>query len=144
MDAFGFTLTDFDMWLLAAAGSLILWLLNAVAAPAVKRHREAAAAYRLAFGDVLLNLRENPDCPLAQIAQSAHPRHLAAITRFRPYIHVWSRRSFERSVDQYKEAHNNSICQGSPLALAASEKTDFARANRNCYSEAIHRLLSYA
>lgn len=144
MDAFGITLTAFDMWLLAVAGSLIVWLFNEVAAPTVKRHREAAAAYRRAFDDVILNLKENPDCPLAQIAQSVHPQHLAAITKFRAFVHVWSRKSFEQSVDQYKDAHNKATCGGSPLTLAASEKTDFARANRKSYGEAINRLLSYA
>ena len=144
MDAFGITLTAFDVWLLAAAGGLIVWLLNTVASPAVKRHRDAAAAFRLAFDDVILNLKENPDCPLVQIAQSTNLQHLAAITKFKPLIPIWSRKSFERSVDQYKEAHNNATCQGSPLALAASENTEFARENRKLYSEAIYRLLSYA
>jgi len=144
MDAFGITLTAFDMWLLAAAGGLIVWFLNTVGAPAVKRHRDAAAAFQLAFANVVLNLRENPNCPLAQIAQGAHLQHLAAITKFRPFIHIWHRKNFERSVDQYKNAHNAATCQGSLLALAASESTAFAQENRKLYSAAINRLLSYA
>jgi hypothetical protein len=144
VDVFGFVLGTFDMWLLGGAIFLMGWLLSEVATPAVKRHREAATEYRLAFEDVFLNLRENSDCPLAQIAQSFHAQHLSAITKFRPFIQVWSRNNFERSVIQYKEAHNNAIGQGSPFMLAASEKTDYARANRKHYRAAIDRLLSYA
>lgn len=144
MEVFGITLTAFDMWLLAIAGVLIVWLLNTVAAPAVKRRSEAAAAFQHAFANVVLNLKENPNCPLAQIAQSAHLQHLAAITKFRPFIHIWHRKNFERSVDQYKNAHNAATCEGSLLALAASESTAFAQENRKLYSAAINRLLSYA
>lgn len=132
------------MWLLGGAIFLIVWLLNEKAAPALKRRREASTAYRLAFDDVILNLRENRDCPLAQIAQSFHNQHLSAITKFRPFIEVWSRNNFERSVVGYNKAYDNATLQGSPFALAASEKTDFAIANRKEYSEAINRLLSYA
>jgi hypothetical protein len=144
LEVFGFVLGTFDMWLLSGALFLIVWLLNQKAAPTLKRHREAADAYRLAFDDVILNLRENRDCPLAQIAQNFHAQHLSAITKFRPFIQVWNRNNFERSVVRYEETHNNATGEGSVFMLAASEKTDFAIANREHYRAAIDRLLSYA
>jgi len=144
MNAFGVTLTTFDVWLLGAAGVLFLWLLNAVATPYVKRHREAAATYRLAFDRVLLNLRENPDCPLAQIAFGCHPQHLAAIDKFRYSVSIWSSRRFEADAAYYKEAYDIARDYGSVFAVGLSEHTDVARAKRKHYSEAIQRLLSYA
>ena len=131
-------------WLLGAAGVLVAWLLNAVAAPAVKRHREAVAAYRLAFDNVLLNLRENPDYPLAQIAFGCHPRHLTAIDKFRHSVPIWRRRCFEADAAYYKQAYDIARDYGSVFAVALSEHTEVARTKRKHYSEAIQHLLSYA
>lgn len=144
MNAFGMDLTTVDIWLLGTAGTLSLWLLNTVATPHVKRHRDAVVAYRLAFDDVLLNLRENPDCPLAQIAYDFHSQHLAAIDKYRTFIPFWSRRRFEIDVAHYKDAHNIAIEYGSVFAFALSEKFEVARAKRQYYKEAINRLLTHA
>lgn len=131
-------------FLLSAAGALAMLLLGIYAPAAYKRKREAVAAYRLAFDDVLLNLRENANCPLSQITFACHPQHLAAINRFRSTVPVWSRRRFERDVTYYKNAHNIASEYGSVLAVALSENSDDAREKRKHYNEAIHRLLSHA
>ncbi|MDZ4346303.1 MAG: hypothetical protein U1E51_28145 [Candidatus Binatia bacterium] len=144
MDIFGLTFSASDLWLLAIVGVLSMWALNNYIAPNIKRRQEAAVAFQRAFDGVLLNLRENPDCPLAQIAFGFHNEHLTAITKFRDYVSFWRIRSFDRAVAHYKEAYDIACEHGSVFALALSEKTDIARAKRQHYSEAIDRLLSHA
>jgi len=144
MNIFGFTLSAADLWLLGGAFALTMLLLSTYVPAAIGRRHEATAAYRLAFDNVLLNLRENSDCPIAQIAFGCHPQHLAAIDKFRASVPVWSRHRFERDVAHYKQAHDIAREYGSVFAIGLSENTDDARAKRKHYSEAIKRLLSYA
>lgn len=140
----GISFSQAEMYLLGIAGVLAMLLVGTYVPAAIKRRHEAAAAYRLAFDDVLLNLRENPDCPIAQIAFGCHPQHLAAIDKFRSSVPRWRRRRFERDVAHYKEAHDIAREYGNVFAIVLSEKTDVARAKRKHYNEAIQRLLSYA
>lgn len=143
MNIFGFPLSDADLWLLGGAFALAMLLLRVYLRAAINRKYEAVSAYRLAFDSVLLNLRENPDCPLAQTAFNCHPQHLAAIDKFRASIPIWKRRSFENDVAHYKEAYEIARDYGSVFAVALSEMTDVAREKRMHYGEAIQRLLSY-
>ncbi len=144
MNIFGFTLSAADLWLLGVAGTLAMLLLGVYVPTAIKRRHEASAAFRSAFDGVLLNLRENPDCPLAQIAFGFHNDHLAAITKFRASVPIWRRRSFDKAVANYKEAYDIARDFGNVFAVAFSEKTDIAREKRKHYSKAIDRLLSHA
>lgn len=143
MNLFGLVAANTGL-LLTIAGALAMLLLGVYVPSAVRRWYEASAAYRLAFDNVLLNLRENPDCPLAQIAFGCHQQHLAAIDKFRYSVPIWSRRRFEADAAYYKEAYDIARDYGSVFAVALSEHTDVARAKRKHYSEAIQRLLSYA
>jgi len=144
MNIFGFTLSAAGLLLLTAAGSLIMLLLGVYVTAAVKRRHDASAAYRSAFDDVLLNLRENPDCSIAQIACSFHAQHLAAIDKFRSSVRVWQRSRFEKDVAHYKDAYDIGRDHGNAFAVAFSENTPDAQARREHYSVAIKRLLSYA
>lgn len=144
MNIFGITLSTTDLWLLGGASALAMLLLGIYAPAAVKRRQDASAAYRVAFDDVILNLRENPDCPLAQIASGFHSNHLAAITKFRLNVPVWCRHCFEKDVTHYKETYEVARSNGDVFALALSENTEIARTNRKLYSQAVERLLSHA
>ena len=143
MNFFGLVTANTDL-LLVIASTLVMLLLSIYVPSAVKRRHEASAAYRLAFDNVLLNLRENPGYPIARIAFDSHQRHLAAIDKFRYSVPIWSRRRFEADAAYYKEAYDIARDYGSVYAVALSEHTDVARAKRKHYSEAIQRLLSYA
>ena len=144
MNIFGFTLSAADLWLLGIAGVLVMLLLGVYVPAAIKRRHDASAAYRLAFDDVLLNLIENPDCPLAQIAFGCHPQHLAAINKYRRFVSFWRRRRFDCDVEHYKEAYNKARENGDVFAIALSENTEAAREKRRHYSSAIQRLIYHA
>jgi len=144
MNFFGLILSGVDLWLLGGAGALGMWWLNTYISPAIKRRQDAASAFRSAFDDVILNLRENPDLPIARIAFDCHPQHLAAIVKFRDYVPFWYVRGFDRAVRDYKEAHEIARDHGNVFAVSLSENTEAARAKRNYYHEAIKRVLFYA
>lgn len=144
MNIFSFSLTTTDIWLLTIAGALVMLLLGVYVPAAIKRRHVASEEYRRAFDSVLLNLRENLDCPIAQIAFGFHNDHLAAIDRFRSFMPIWKRKKFERDVENYKLAYDEARDFGNVFAVAFSEKTDVANAKRNVLSKAIQRLLSYA
>lgn len=130
--------------LLNTALALTMLLLGVYVPAAIKRRHEASAAFRSAFDGVLLNLNENPECPLAQIAFGFHNDHLAAITKFRNSVPIWRHRSFDKAVANYKEAYDMARDFGDVFAIASSEKTDIAREKRKHYSKAIDGLLSHA
>lgn len=142
MNLFGLELSRTN--LLGIAGALIMLLLGVYVPAAYKRRTEAASNYCRAFDDALLNLREYPDCTIANIAISFHPQHLVAIDRYRASIPFWKRRRFEKDVAHYKVAYDIARDYGNVFAVALSEETDVARARRRQYSVAIQRLLSYA
>jgi hypothetical protein len=129
--------------LLTSAGALAMLLLGVYVPAAIKRHHAASAAFRSAFDGVLLNLRENPDCPIAQIAFGFHQEHLAAIDKFRSAVPIWRRRRFESDVAHYKEAYDIARDYGNVFAVAFSEKTDIAREKRKHFGDAIKRMLSH-
>lgn len=147
MEIFGLNLGTAELSLLALLVPLSGWVILhrlTLWREVNTRKFAARAAYRLAFDDVLLNIRENPDCSIAQIAFSCHPQHLSAIDKFRSTIKFWQRGSFERAVASYKVAHDTAGDFGSVFAVVLSENTEIARAKRKRYREAIERLLSYA
>lgn len=144
MNIFGLSLTTTDIWLLTIAGALVMLLLGVYVPAAIKRRYIASEEYRRSFDGVLLNLRENPDCPIAQIVFGFHNEHLAAIDRFRSFMPVWKRKKFERDVEKYKLAYDEARDFGNVFAVALSEKTDVAKAKRKVFSNAIQKLLSYA
>jgi hypothetical protein len=143
MDILGLIAANTNL-LLAIAGTLTMLLLGVYVPAAIKRRHDASAEFRSAFDGVLLNLRENPDCPIAQIAFGFHQEHLAAITKFRAHVSIWRRRGFDKAVAHYKDAYDVARDFGNVFAVAYSEKTEVAKARRKHYSEAINRLLSYA
>lgn len=147
MYIFGLHLSTADLWLLALLVPCLGWLIPhrlTLSREANTRKIAARASYRLAFDDVLLNLRENPDCAIAQIAFGCHQQHLSAIDKFRSSIHIWQRCSFEKAVTNYKESNDIACDFGSVFAVALSENTDIARKKREHYRKAIQQLLSYA
>ena len=144
MNIFGFSLSTADTWLLTIVGALVMLLLGVYVPAAIKRRHIASEEYRRAFDGVLLNLRENPDCPIAQIAFGFHNEHLAAIDRFRSFMPIWKRKRFERDVENYKLAYDEARDFGNVFAVALSEKADVAKAKRKVFSNAIQRLLSHA
>ncbi len=143
MEIFGFILSASDLWLLGIAGALILVFLAAYLPAAISRRHAASDAYLSAFSDVLLNLRENPDCPLAQIAHGCNAQIISAIDKQRSKIPFYRRKRFESDVVQYKAAYQEATQYGSVLAVAMSGKNDFARQNRAHFLQAIEKLLSH-
>jgi hypothetical protein len=147
MDIFGITLTETQIWLLGAAGGAI-GLFVAIRAPLLQsklqRKADAAADFRATFTDLILNLRENSDLPSAQIAGIGYHAILAGAQQFRPWVYWWRRSSFDRAVLQYKDACKVATENGSILAIAASEKTDFAKAKRKVLDNAVQHLYSFA
>ncbi len=93
---------------------------------------------------MFLNLRENSDCALAQIAFEVHAKHLAAIDKYRESVPFWKRRGFERAVNNYRDAHEMASEGGNIFAIALSENSDVARTKRKIYREAVNSLLSFA
>jgi len=87
---------------------------------------------------------ENPDCPIAQFSYAFRNEHLAAIVKYRDSVPFWQKTSFDRAVENYKEAYNMAQEYGSVFAVALSEKTETAKEKREIYSQAIKRLLSHA
>ena len=144
MSIFGLAFSVSDRWLLGIVGALALLLLSVYVPTAIRRRQDSASAFRDAFNGVLLNLRENPDCPIAQIAFGFRNEHLAAIDRFRDHVPFWRISGFNRAVANYKEAYDIARDYGNVFAIALSEKTDVARAKRKHYHESIKLLLSYA
>lgn len=144
MNIFGVTLSDADLWLLGIAGALAMVPIVIRATNAINQHHADVVAYRSAFDDVLLNIRESPDCPLAQIAYGCNPQITAAIDKRRGKVMIWRRNSFERDVAYYKESYIEATQDGSVLAVAMSEKTESAQQNRARFLRAINRLLSHA
>ena len=108
------------------------------------RSADAAATFRKAFGDIVLNIKENPDLPSAQIARLNYHGILAAANEFRPYVPWLRKYCFDRAVNKYKKAHNIATENGSILAQFASEQSDHAQAKRKKLSGAIRKLLSFA
>lgn len=144
MDIFGVTLSAGQIFLLGVAGGAFSLWATAYLPSVINRRHAASDAYKSAFSDVLLNLRENPDCPLAQIAHGCNPQITAAIDKRRDEVLFWRRKRFERDVAHYKESYQEATQYGSTLAIAMSEKTDFAKQNRAQFLRAIERLLSHA
>jgi len=126
-------IADTTTVLLSIAGTLAMVLLSVYVPAAIRRRHEASDAYRLAFDEVRLNIRENPDCPLAQIAFCCHPKHLAAIDKFRTCVPFWRSSRYESDVAHYKKANDIACDYGSVFAIAMSEKNDVARAKRSHY-----------
>ena len=137
MDLLGITFSETEMWLLGIAGTLIMLLLGVYVPATIKRRQEASSAFVYAFDNVLLNLRENPDCPIAQFAFGFHENHLAAINAFRKHIPFWRRTRFERDVEQYKQAYEVARDYGNVFAVVYSEKTEVAKVKRKIFSEAM-------
>ncbi|SPD73390.1 hypothetical protein PITCH_A1820019 [uncultured Desulfobacterium sp.] len=143
MILFNLTFSNTDMILLGIAGTLIMYLLGLRLPDHIKRINIEKSEFRNAFTDILLNLRENPDCPLAQIAFACNPQIIAAIDKRRNEIRFWCRNKFESDVTNYKNAYKEATQYGSVFAVVMSEKTDFARQNRAQFIEAIEKLLSH-
>ena len=125
------------------AVTLIMLLLAPRVAAGIKQRQETLSAFRRSFHYTLFNLKEKPDCSVAQIATQFHNTHLAAITEFRDSVPPWRRKGFDRAVSDYKIAADTACDFGSPFALAASEKTEIAHARREKYSSAIEKLISF-
>jgi hypothetical protein len=108
------------------------------------RVTEACAAFRAPFADVVLNLRENPGLPSAQIANLNYHAILGAAQQFKPHIHWLRKRSFDMAVANYKQACLVATERGSILSQFASEQGDYAKAKRKVLDDAVHKLLSFA
>lgn len=144
MNVFGFVLDDTSIWLLGSAGAAALLWAGAYLNSIISRRHAARDAYKSAFDDVLLNLRENPNCPLAQIASGCNPKIAAAIDKRRGEVMFWRRKRFERDVARYKTSYRQATQYGSTLAIVMSEENDFAQKNREQFLKAIKKLMSYA
>jgi len=59
-------------------------------------------------------------------------------------VPFWKKRSFDRAVKDYKEAHNMAQDWGNKFAIVYSENTPIAREKREIYGKIIHKLLSFA
>ena len=107
MDIFGITLTTIQQWLLGVAGSAFV-LLVTIRIPWIQfkkqRRIKAADAFARPFSDVILNLKGNPDLPVAQIAKINHIEILAASHQFKTYIPWHRKNSFGKAIRQYKSA----------------------------------------
>ncbi len=147
MTIFGVFFSGGEMFLFGIVGSLSLALIGVYAKNSIDRRQKASEEFISAFDGVILNLRENPDCPIAQFTYAFHNEHLAAIVKFRnsiPAWKFWKRKSFDRATENYKETYEMAQDYGSVFAVALSEKTEVAKEKRKIYSDAIDKLLSHA
>jgi len=144
MNIFGFTLSAADLWLLGIAGFLIMLLLGVYVPAEIKCWRDAATEFRGAFDSILLNLTENPSCPLAIFAYQENAGILAAISKFRGFVPLWSRRSFKRDVAHYKDAYSVATEDGAAYAVGLFEDTEHARNKRAYFHDAVNRLIRHA
>lgn len=135
-------IANLPVWPFTIVAALIA-ILGAFAVQRFIAWRSAAAVFRAPFNDIVLNLRENPDLPSAQIARINYHAILSAAQQFRPHVHCLRKKGFDRAVAQYKEACAIASENGSVLAVASSEKTEFAKAKRKVLDDAVHKLLSY-
>ena len=111
---------------------------------AVKGQKAAAAAtFRSAFSNIILNLKENPDLPSAQIANIDRYVILAAAQEYRLWVRWFSRRAFDKAVCNYKEACEIACEGGNIFALISSETTEYAAAKRAKLNNAVHNLYSF-
>lgn len=106
------------------------------------RQANYAAAFRAAFSDAILNLREI-DVPSGQVVSAFRLQHLNAIQEFRGRVPYFRRSGFSKAENSYRQCCENCLESG-VFAIAASESTAYAVANRKALLESIHRLLSYA
>lgn len=131
------------MVLFGIVGTLIMYLLGLRLPDHIKHINIAKTEFRNAFTNVLLNLRENLDYPLSQIAHGCNVQITIAIDKRRGEVMFWHRKRFECDIANYKNAYQEATQYGSVFAFAASEKTDFAKQNRAQFMGAIEKLLSH-
>jgi len=143
MDVFGVKLTIFDLYLLGIVGALIIFLLGIRVPDIVKRTNVAKAEFRSTFDQVILNIEENADCPIAQVSYRLRNQHLTAIIKYRTFVPFWKRSGFDNAVEEYKKACETAQEHGSVFALVDSQRTNDSRIKRGIYSKTIHRLLTY-
>ena len=129
---------------LGAVGALAMLVLTVRYTSAHKRRQDAVAAYRAAFEGALFNLRENPDCPIAEIAANFHLQCVAATVKFRDQVRFWQRGGFEAAVAEYKQAQAEATGYGGAFSLVEVQASASAQQARARYDRAIHRLLAFA
>jgi hypothetical protein len=89
-----------------------------------------------------LNLTEH-DVPLAQVIRIFRVQHLAAIHAFRPHLSFRRNHRFDKAKQEYDQCCESAEPDNIIMQFA-SEKTEYAQANRKRMIAAIHRLISYA
>jgi len=132
------TLITFVLLLIGAL--IVHWLTRTREQGAVRR--VAAQEFHKAFADTLLNL-ENRDFGTARIVREFDLKHTTAIAAFRPYVQLWRRKSFERSVQKLDEISAEYRNVG-PLGMVSTELGEVSRAIRAALGNAIGQLLSFA
>lgn len=106
------------------------------------RQANYAATFRAAFSDAILNLTEI-DVSSAQVVNAFRLQHLNAIQEFRGRVPCFRQHGFSKAEESYRQCCVKCLENGI-FAIAASESTAYAVANRKALLESIHRLLSYA
>lgn len=104
--------------------------------------RVAAARFREAFADTLLNLNSN-DVTTARIVQQYCVRHEAAIVAFEPYVPKGKNKQFNSAIKQFNDACQEYKDVG-VLGLFATELGSQATENRRAIVESVERLLMCA
>lgn len=147
MQIFGISLSSETLWLLGVVGAGVTLLAThrlSASRDNTKRLAEAAAAFRQAFADAILNLERYAEVTSGQVAYEFRVQHLAAIDRYVPFLPWYKQAFFRRAARIYGEASEHCAPKGQVLALFASEQTLVAEANRRMLLRAIQRLLCYA
>ena len=147
MEIFGISLSGKTLWLLSVVGAGVTLLANhwlSASRDNTKRLAEAAAAFRQAFADAILNLERYPEVTSGQVAYEVRVQHLAGIDRYVPFLPWYKQPFFRRAARLYIETSEHCAPKGQVLALFASEQTLVAEGNRRTLLSAIQRLLSYA
>ncbi len=139
------TLSESERWGIGLL--LVLFLALASHRLSVWRDRHsrfvaASTTFRAAFSDVVLSL-EQGNIPSAGIVSVSRIQHLAAITAFRPYVPSLRCSNFDKASERYQQCCA-ACMEGGVFALAASETTEYAKANRERLLASIEHLLSYA
>lgn len=122
---------------LACVAAYLTWRNNFKSRQAI-----ASADFRAAFTDAIFNLTEI-DIPSSEVVNVFRVQHLAAIKSFRYFIPWHNRQTFDKATENYRQCCDKCL-EGGIFNIAASESTDYAKANRKVLLDSIYDLLSYS